>query len=93
MFSAMSWKVIAVLLIGLLAWLYNDNTFCPPPPLICGSLHGPPVTAPRITLRDGRHLAYKEHGVPKDIARYKVILVHGFLSSRHEDSLTKSVLT
>lgn len=88
----MSWKVIVVLLIGLLAWLYNDNAFCPPPPLICGSLHGPPVTAPRIKLRDGRHLAYKEHGVPNDIARYKIILVHGFLSSRHEDSLTKSEL-
>ncbi|XP_073123650.1 uncharacterized protein [Henckelia pumila] len=86
----MSWKITVVLLIGLLAWSYN--AFCPPPPLICGSLRGRPVTAPRIKLRDGRHLAYKEHGVPKDTAKYKIILVHGFRLSRHDGALTKSEL-
>ncbi|KZV22054.1 hypothetical protein F511_35319 [Dorcoceras hygrometricum] len=86
----MSWKILVVLFIGLLAWSYK--ALCPPPALICGSLRGPPITAPRIKLRDGRHLAYKEHGVSKDIAKYKIILVHGFLSSRHEGSLTKSEL-
>ncbi|KAK1375764.1 AB hydrolase-1 domain-containing protein [Heracleum sosnowskyi] len=40
----------------------------------------PSVTASRIKLRD---LAYKEHGVPKDTAKYKIVYVHGFTSCRH----------
>uniref|UniRef100_A0A803L2S9 AB hydrolase-1 domain-containing protein n=1 Tax=Chenopodium quinoa TaxID=63459 RepID=A0A803L2S9_CHEQI len=55
----------------------------PPPPKICGSPGGPPITAPRIKLRDGRHLAYKEYGVPRDEAKHKFIFVHGFDSCRH----------
>ncbi|KAA8516709.1 hypothetical protein F0562_016785 [Nyssa sinensis] len=39
---------------------------------------------PRIILGDGRHLAYKEHGVPKDVAKYKIVYVHGFDSCRHD---------
>ncbi|XP_050207473.1 uncharacterized protein LOC126656883 isoform X2 [Mercurialis annua] len=49
----------------------------PPPPKICAA-----VTSPRIKLSDGRHLSYKECGVPKEIAKFKVILVHGFDSSK-----------
>ncbi|KAE8672770.1 RmlC-like cupins superfamily protein [Hibiscus syriacus] len=55
----------------------------PPPLKICGSPNGPSVTAPRIRLKDGRYLAYKEYGVPKDVAKYKIIYVHGFKSGRH----------
>ncbi|GAV66627.1 Abhydrolase_6 domain-containing protein [Cephalotus follicularis] len=54
----------------------------PPPSKICGSPNGPPVTSPRIKLSDGRHLSYRESGVPKEMAKYKVILVHGFDSSK-----------
>ncbi|EEF38518.1 catalytic, putative [Ricinus communis] len=54
----------------------------PPPPKICGSPSGPPITSPRIKLSDGRHLSYRERGVTKEIAKYKVILVHGFDSSK-----------
>ncbi|KAL0740991.1 hypothetical protein Bca4012_082504 [Brassica carinata] len=36
----------------------------------------------RIKLRDGRFLAYKERGVPKNEAKYKIILIHGFGSSK-----------
>ncbi|XP_057414921.1 uncharacterized protein LOC130709553 isoform X2 [Lotus japonicus] len=43
---------------------------------------GPAVTSPRIRLSDGRHLAYKERGVLKEKSRYKVILVHGYDSSK-----------
>ncbi|KAK9901823.1 hypothetical protein M0R45_001939 [Rubus argutus] len=43
-----------------------------------------PSTAPRIKLRDGRYLAYKEHGVSKQVAKYNIIFVHGFGSSRHD---------
>ncbi|PKA46535.1 hypothetical protein AXF42_Ash012668 [Apostasia shenzhenica] len=54
----------------------------PPPPRPCGSEGGPPVTAPRIRLRDGRHLAYAETGVSKEIARFKIVFCHGFSSTR-----------
>ncbi|XP_077241267.1 uncharacterized protein LOC143881846 isoform X1 [Tasmannia lanceolata] len=83
--SGMLRKVSVVLLMGLLAWAYQ--TIQPPPPKICGSPNGPPVTAPRVKLRDGRHLAYKEHGVSKDKAKYKIVYVHGFGSCRHEPLL------
>nr|VDC65201.1 unnamed protein product [Brassica rapa] len=36
----------------------------------------------RVKLRDGRFLAYRESGVPKEEAKYKIILVHGFGSSK-----------
>ncbi|XP_055830966.1 uncharacterized protein LOC129899993 isoform X3 [Solanum dulcamara] len=62
-------KVLVVLLISGLAWAFP--ALLPPPPRICGSPDGPTVTGPRIKLRDGRHLAYKEHGVPKEKAKYK----------------------
>jgi len=55
-----------------------------PPPKICGSPGGPPVTGTRITLKDGRHLAYHESGVPKDQAKHKIIFVHGFDSCRYD---------
>ncbi|KAL5150212.1 hypothetical protein HKD37_13G036888 [Glycine soja] len=85
---------LAVLFIGFLAWAYQ--VIQPPPPKICGTPDGPPITAPRIKLRDGRHLAYKEHGVPKDAAKYKIISVHGFNSCRHDaviaDTLSPDVV-
>ncbi|KAK9912012.1 hypothetical protein M0R45_035886 [Rubus argutus] len=71
-----------LLLVGLVAWAYQATQ--PPPPKICGSPDGPPITAPRIKLRDGRYLAYKEHGVSKQVAKYNIIFVHGFGSSRHD---------
>lgn len=74
--------VSGFLLLGFLAWAYQGTQ--PPAPKICGSPGGPPVTATRIILKDGRHLAYKEHGVPKDKASYKIIYIHGFDSCRHD---------
>ncbi|KAF9613117.1 hypothetical protein IFM89_005596 [Coptis chinensis] len=56
--------ILVILLVGFLAWTYQ--AIQPPPPKICGTPGGPPVTAPRIQLKDGRHLAYKEYGVSKD---------------------------
>ncbi|KAJ1419541.1 Alpha/Beta hydrolase fold [Sesbania bispinosa] len=80
--SGMLRTTLVVLLIGFLAWAYQ--VIRPPPPKICGSADGPPITAARIKLRDGRHLAYKEHGVAKDAAKYKIIYVHGFDGCRHD---------
>lgn len=67
---------------GISAWIYQ--AIQPPPPKTPGSPGGPSVTAPRIKLRDGRHIAYKEHGVAKESAKYKIIYVHGFDSCRHD---------
>ncbi|KAI3860759.1 hypothetical protein MKW92_027611 [Papaver armeniacum] len=69
-----------VFLMGFVAYAYQ--AIQPPPPKICGTSGGPPVTAPRVKLIDGRHLAYKEHGVPKDEAKYKIVYIHGFDSYR-----------
>ncbi|CAK9149226.1 unnamed protein product [Ilex paraguariensis] len=84
-------KIILVLLIPFLAWAYQATQS--PPPRICGSPTGPPITAPRIKLRDGRHLAYTEHGIPKEMAKYKIIVVHGFASSRHDLAIITSGIT
>ncbi|XP_027066908.1 uncharacterized protein [Coffea arabica] len=75
-------KILVVFFIGFLAWAYQATR--PPPPKPLGSPDGAPVTAPRIKLRDGRHLAYKEHGVSKDKAKYKIVFVHGFHCCRHD---------
>ena len=78
---------VALFFVGILAWAYKATQ--PPPPKICGSPDGPPVTAARIKLSDGRHLAYKEHGVPKEMANYKIVFVHGFDSCRHDAVVAK----
>ncbi|TVU14644.1 hypothetical protein EJB05_38126 [Eragrostis curvula] len=71
-----------VLLVILSALVYNQIQ--PPPAKIPGTPGGPPVTSPRIKLRDGRHLAYLESGVPKEKAKYKIIYVHGFDCCRYD---------
>ncbi|CAL9053558.1 unnamed protein product [Musa banksii] len=71
----------AAFLVGLASWYYAVE-IRPPPPTPCGSEDGPPVTAPRIRLRDGRFLAYSETGVPRERAAYKIVHCHGFGSSR-----------
>ncbi|GAB2242448.1 hypothetical protein Droror1_Dr00019223 [Drosera rotundifolia] len=75
--------VAAALVLGasFLIWVFKIKT-TPPPPKICGTPGGPPVTSPRIKLSSGRYLAYKEHGVPKESAKYRAIMVHGFDSSK-----------
>ncbi|XP_022958610.1 uncharacterized protein LOC111459783 isoform X1 [Cucurbita moschata] len=75
-------RVLGVILIGLSAWAFS--AIRPPAPKICGSVGGPPITGPRIKLRDGRHLAYKEHGVSRTAAKFKIIYIHGFSSCRHD---------
>ncbi|XP_026445626.1 uncharacterized protein LOC113346296 isoform X1 [Papaver somniferum] len=76
----MSTTISLGLLMGLVGYAYR--AIQPPPPKICGSSNGPPISASRVKLSDGRHLAYKEHGVPKDEAKYKIAYIHGFDSYR-----------
>ncbi|KAL9667604.1 hypothetical protein QQ045_001966 [Rhodiola kirilowii] len=75
-------KVVAglVLAFSLLIWTYQN--FKPPRPTVCGTPNGSAVTSPRIKLDDGRYLAYKEIGVAKEVAAYKVIFVHGIDNSK-----------
>jgi hypothetical protein len=70
-------------------WLCRAALQPPPPPRMCGTPGGPPVTARRVRLSDGRHLAYEESGVPKETARYRIVFSHGFTGSRL-DSLRAS---
>jgi hypothetical protein len=77
-------------MVGQLAeWLCRAALQPPPPPLVCGTPGGPPVTARRVRLSDGRHLAYEESGVPREAARCRVVFSHGFTGSRL-DSLRAS---
>lgn len=81
--------MLAVLLMGFVAWGYQ--AIQPPASKICGSPNGSTITAPRIKLRDGRNLSYKEHGVPKDVAKHKIIFVHGFDACRHDAYVAKTL--
>ncbi|KAK3408199.1 hypothetical protein EUGRSUZ_J00487 [Eucalyptus grandis] len=63
----------------------DSNTIQDPPTEASEStelVEYPPVTCSRIKLRDGRVLAYTERGVPKNRSNYKIIIVHGFGSSK-----------
>jgi hypothetical protein len=79
-FSGITKRLWGLTFMLLVALMYRHLQA--PPPKIPGTPSGPPVTSPRIMLKDGRHLAYHESGIPKDQAKYKVIFVHGFDSSR-----------
>ncbi|KAF8020333.1 hypothetical protein BT93_G0898 [Corymbia citriodora subsp. variegata] len=72
--------IAVAVVVGILGWAYW--ALKPPPSKICGSRNGPPVTSPRVKLSDGRYLAYREIGSPKEEAKYKVIVIHGFDSSK-----------
>ncbi|KAG0553583.1 hypothetical protein KC19_12G022800 [Ceratodon purpureus] len=54
----------------------------PPPVKELNSPDGPKVTAPRIAMRDGRYLAYREVGVDREAARHYVVHIHGYGGSR-----------
>lgn len=76
----MMFSVMVAILVCLIGYIYRS--FRPPPPRICGVPNGPPVTSPRIKLDDGRYLAYRESGVDQANANYKIIVIHGFNSSK-----------
>lgn len=90
-FSGFFKKILLVGLVGFLAWGYQAAR--PPPSKTCGSEGGPPITTPRIQLKDGRNLAYKEFGVPKDAAKHKILFVHGFDSCKHDVSAITAYLS
>ncbi|KAK9755906.1 hypothetical protein RND81_01G058600 [Saponaria officinalis] len=46
------------------------------------SMDNPEIKSARIKLNDGRYLAYRESGVSKEVANFKIIIVHGFGSNK-----------
>jgi len=79
-----------VLLIGFLGMFCQDTQLPPPKPN--DSADGVQVS-PKVRLRDGRYLAYREKGVPKDQAKHYIIIVHGFGSSKDMNFLAPQVCT
>ncbi|XP_010416281.1 PREDICTED: uncharacterized protein LOC104702156 [Camelina sativa] len=73
-----------IIIVGIILAVTYQSILKPPQPKLCGSPGGPPITAPRIKLRDGRYLAYKEHGLPRDKANHKIVFIHGTDSCRHD---------
>ena len=84
-------RAATVLLLGLLGMVYQATQL--PPPLHNGSTDDSAAISPRIRLSDGRHLAYIEKGVNKDEAKHKIIIVHGFGSSKEMNFLAPQVQT
>lgn len=89
--TVMTVKVAVAVVVCLIGWTYVA-ILKPPPPSVCGTPGGPPVTSPRVRLSDGRHLAYKEAGVSKEDAKYKVIIMHGYASSKDFNLLFSQVI-
>ncbi|KAK7312649.1 hypothetical protein VNO77_36670 [Canavalia gladiata] len=88
-------RAAIVLLMGLLGMFYQA-TQLHPPKLNDHSPHDHdddvvPVSQ-RIRLSDGRYLAYREKGVPKDKAKHRIIIVHGFGSSKDMNFLAPQEL-
>ncbi|XP_012079773.1 uncharacterized protein LOC105640153 isoform X1 [Jatropha curcas] len=81
-------RTVVFSMIGLLGMVYQA-TELPPPPV---EKDNPPDSSSRIRLRDGRHLAYIERGVPKDKSKYQIVIVHGFGSSKEMNFLAPQEL-
>ncbi|XWS43627.1 hypothetical protein CRYUN_Cryun16bG0120100 [Craigia yunnanensis] len=75
-----AWPVIFFVFILALSALNLNGHGGLAPPVKKMLVH--PPSASRIKLPDGRHLAYREIGVPADEARFSLIAPHSFLSSR-----------
>lgn len=82
-------RTAIVLLMGLFGVLFLATQL--PPPHGTALPDDPPITSPRIRLSDGRLLAYKEQGVPKNKSNYKIIIIHGFGSSKDMNFLAPQV--
>uniref|UniRef100_A0A5B7CBF4 AB hydrolase-1 domain-containing protein n=1 Tax=Davidia involucrata TaxID=16924 RepID=A0A5B7CBF4_DAVIN len=79
----MVFRRITVLLMRCFGIAYQTPKHALPEDTESLSSDDPPAAEPpRIRLSDGRYLAYEERGVPRNKSNYKVIIVHGFGSSK-----------
>ncbi|KAG7623838.1 putative alpha/beta hydrolase-1 [Arabidopsis thaliana] len=74
--------VLLLVIVGFISY-YVYKSITPPPPIPLPE--NVSEISPRIKLNDGRHLAYKELGFPKDKAKNKIIIVHGNGNSKDVD--------
>lgn len=82
---------LLVLMAAAMVAGWSVNAARPPPPTPCGAEGGPPVTAARVRVRDGRFLAYAESGVRREAARFKVVYSHGFSGGRMDSPRASQV--
>ncbi|KAI4334243.1 hypothetical protein L6164_018957 [Bauhinia variegata] len=82
-------KTVRVLLVDLLGVATYQAPKLPPP---SRTNDVSSVTSPRIRLKDGRYLAYREVGVPRERAKHKIIVVHGLGSSKEMNFLASQEL-
>jgi hypothetical protein len=71
-----------VMLVGVIVGSMIFKAITPPPGKALNTDDGIKVTAPRIEMRDGRYLAYREVGVKREWARHYIVHVHGYGGSR-----------
>ncbi|XP_048325124.1 uncharacterized protein LOC107409763 isoform X2 [Ziziphus jujuba] len=81
-----------VLLMGLMGMFYFATQLPPPKEISEADDDLPVITSTRIRLSDGRYLAYTERGVPKFKSNHKIVLVHGFGSSKEMNFLAPQEL-
>ncbi|KAG2272785.1 hypothetical protein Bca52824_067340 [Brassica carinata] len=74
--------LLLVLAVGLICY-HVYKSIKPPPPIPLPE--NVSEICPRVKLNDGRYLAYRELGFPKDKAKNKIIILHGFGSSKLVD--------
>ncbi|KAJ4865818.1 alpha/beta-Hydrolases superfamily protein [Raphanus sativus] len=77
--------LLLLAVVGLVSY-YIYKSIKPPPPIPLPE--NVSKISPRIKLSDGRHIAYKELGFPKDEAENKIIVVHGYSNSKNVDLYT-----
>lgn len=82
--------LLLLAVVGLVSY-YIYKSIKPPPPIPLPE--NVSKISPRIKLSDGRHIAYKELGFPKDEAENKIIVVHGYSNSKNVDLYTTQVKT
>ncbi|XP_033130103.1 uncharacterized protein LOC103844137 isoform X2 [Brassica rapa] len=77
--------LLLLAIVGLTSY-YVYKLIKPPPPIPLPE--NVTKKSPRIKLSDGRHIAYKELGFPKDEAKNKIIIIHGYANSKDVDLYT-----
>lgn len=68
---------VGAALLAVLGQYYYRAFVAFPPPVPIGN-----VTTPRVALRDGRHVAYEEGGMAAAEAKYNVLFLHPWQTSR-----------
>lgn len=88
----MVFKKVMVLMMGCLG-MSKQPTLPAPPAESSSNIDVQICDSKRIRLSDGRFLAYTERGVPKNKSKYRVIVVHGFASSKEMNFMASQVDT